>query len=92
MTPLEVASLIRRFVGAIPDGVQAHEWDDFMSLSAMDSRIDALRSYCAELPDQFPSPRGHFVDDNGAGHLTSLRFRPRSGIRLLLTGELSASG
>ena len=65
MTPLEVASLIRRFVGAIPDGVQAHEWDDFMSLSARDSRIDALRSYCAELPDQFPSPRGHFVDDNG---------------------------
>jgi len=42
------ASLIRRFVGAIPGGVRASEWDDFMSLSAMDSRIDTLRQSTAQ--------------------------------------------
>jgi hypothetical protein len=70
MTPLDAASLIRRFVGAIPGGVQASEWDDFMSLSATDSRIDTLRRYCSELPEQFPSARGHFVDDTGIRLLT----------------------
>jgi hypothetical protein len=32
----------------------AYDWDDFVSISIQDQRLDAIRIECAELPGKYP--------------------------------------
>lgn len=63
MTASEVALVIDRFVSGQSGG---WEWDDFISIRIGDTRLNAIRSRCAQLPEEFPPARaGWYCGEEG---------------------------
>jgi hypothetical protein len=63
LTAKDVRSILGRFL----DGTaEPYEFDDFVSLSIEDPRLDAIRERCAGLSSEFPPEvRGHYCGEGG---------------------------
>lgn len=67
MTRLEIADLIERFVSGASG---EWEWDDFISTKQVDPQIERVRLFCANLPNEFPSPDGRqYCGEEGLAQL-----------------------
>ena len=63
MNAREVATVIDDFVSGRGG---RWDWDDFLSLTIGDPRLDAIRKRCSALPDDFPHAEpGHYCSDQG---------------------------
>ena len=51
----------------------AYDWDDFCSIKIDDPQLDAIRIFCADLPNLYPpSVCGQYCNENGLTRLRKL--------------------
>jgi hypothetical protein len=70
-TSEQIADTIGAFLKG--DG-SAWDWDDFISISIDDARLDRIRRLCSELPDLYPPEHsGAYCGERGLEILGELR-------------------
>jgi len=63
-SPEDVAMTIENFLAGTGN---PYDWDDFLSTSTGDERLDEIRDECARVRDRFPPTRpGVWCSDDGA--------------------------
>ena len=71
----DVAEIIDTF---LKGGGRPYDWDDFISVTIKEPRLDAIRRRCAGLPEEFPSIDGKaYCSEEGKdvlrGYIAQLR-------------------
>jgi hypothetical protein len=57
----------------LSDGGGAYDWDDFTSIKIDDPQLDAIRIFCADLPNLDPPVGcGQYCNENGLTRLREL--------------------
>jgi hypothetical protein len=78
MTPKDVRDVLVRFLNGTAG---PYEFDDFVSASIGDPRLDAIRVRCAGLWSEFPPEiRGHYCGEGGAQVMRQFIQELESGV------------